>query len=317
MLLTKEVEVCLGSRNIKYYESLGYEIPRVIGANKQLVVAKGTTITVRIEDLQSYSRVMVDVLCDACKINVSHIRYSDYTNYSSDGFHYCTQCANVRREHTCTERYGCRNVFQSPDIKAKSSKTMIEKYGADNNLKIPEIREKIKQTCLSRYGVEHISQNKEIMQKAKESAMLTMCANGNCPTSSQQLIIFNMLKSHYGENNVLLNVPCGTCALDVVVKFEYTCINIEYDGAFWHKDQQKDRRRDEFVKTQGYKVLRIKSGKMIPELTDLVDKIERLKNGKHTYGEIVLSDWKTIQNDYNDNQIDIEDESHDITNIIF
>ena len=92
MLLTKEVEVRLGASNIKYYENLGYEIPKVIGANKKLVVAKGTTITVKVEDLQPYSRAFVDVLCDACKTNVSHIRYSDYTNYTKDGVHFCVLC---------------------------------------------------------------------------------------------------------------------------------------------------------------------------------------------------------------------------------
>ena len=118
-----------------------------------------------------------------------------------------------------------------------------------------------------------------------------------------------MLKSHYGDDTVFLNLPCGTCALDVVVKFEHICINIEYDGSFWHQDQQKDRHRDEFVKTQGYKVLRIKSGKMIPGLTDLVNKIETLRDREHTYGEIILPDWKTPQNDCDSNQTNTDDES--------
>lgn len=292
MLLTKEVDVKLGARNIKYYEGLGYEIPRSIGANGNPIVVPGTTIKIRIEDLLPYSRAFVDVLCDNCKTNVSHIRYRDYTGYSKNGIHFCPDCANVRREQTCMERYGCINVFQTQDVKEKSKNTAMERYGVEYSSQSPEVREKIKQTCLDRYGVECVM----LSDTSREKAFLSLYQNGTVPTSSQQRCIYDMLKNYYEDNIVKLNYPCGNSFLDIVVFFDDIKINVEYDCWFWHQDANKDRRRDEFVKTQGYRVLRIKSRRCIPDCADLIDKIEKLRCSDHTYDEIILSDWKTIQN---------------------
>ena len=56
-------------------------------------------------------------------------------------------------------------------------------------------------------------------------------------------------------------MPCDKCSLDCVVCVEGFYIDVEYDGAYWHQDKQKDRRRDNFVKTQGYKIFRIRGDK--------------------------------------------------------
>lgn len=292
MLLTKEVDVKLGARNIKYYEDLGYEIPRSIGRLGKLVVVPGTTITVRIEDLQPYSRVLVDVLCDNCKTNISHIRYRDYTNYSKDGLHFCPSCASVRREKTCIDRYGVASVFQLQDVKEKSKNTSMERYGIEYASQSPEVKEKRKQTCLDRYGVECPM----LSDASREKALWSLYQNGTVPTSSQQLCIYDMLKNYYGDDMVKLNYPCGSSFLDVVIFFDDINIDVEYDCWFWHQDANKDRRRDEFVKTQGYRVLRVKSRRYIPDCADLINKIENLKCTTHTYDELILSDWLTTQN---------------------
>lgn len=466
MLLTKEVEVRLGARNIKYYEDLGYEIPRIVGPNGNLIVDRSTPIIVKTEDLPPYARTIIDVLCDNCKINVSHIPYSVYTDCSPDGIHFCKQCANVKREQTCMDRYGVVNVFQDPDVKLKSKETSIEKYGVEYPCQTTEVQNKIKQTCLDRYGVEHSAQSPEVIakirqtclerygfeyvgqcdehkkksrqtcmdkygveyffqsdifkekakqtcidkygedmysktaegqakmrqtmlerygveritqlpemvdkiretnlqkygvdcalklpeiqEKAKQTNLLrygfeyssqspevkekvkqtslrkygtewpimsdvirgkitmSFYLHGTTMTSSQQLGIYNMLRDHYGDDCVKLNYPCGRCSLDVVVLFDDIKIDVEYDGSFWHADQNRDRRRDEFVKIQGYRILRIKSRREIPDFADLVNKIEILRDGEHTYDEIVLPDWKTTQNDCDNNQTNTDDES--------
>lgn len=297
MLLTKEVEVKLWSSNIKYYEGLGYKIPRSAGSNGNLVVVPGTTIVVRIEDLQPYSQVFVDVLCDNCETNVSHIRYRDYTNYSKNGVHFCPDCANVRREQTCMERYGCINVFQTQDVKTKSKETSMERYGVEYASQSVETKEKRKQTSLRKYGVEWPILSDVVREKISQS----LYRNGTVPTSSQQFCIYNMLRDYYGDDMVKLNYPCGNSFLDIVVMFNDVNIDIEYDCWVWHQDSNKDRRRDEFVKTQGYRILRVKSGRDIPNFVDLIGKIEALRDGKYTYCEIVLSDWETTQNECGNN----------------
>lgn len=64
-LLSTEVEVVLHN-NIKYYESLGYDIPKRINKKNQVVNDIGSKISVRIEDLPPQSSVCVDVECDNC-----------------------------------------------------------------------------------------------------------------------------------------------------------------------------------------------------------------------------------------------------------
>lgn len=356
MLLTKEVEVVLSGTNIKYYEDLGYEIPRVLGHNDKLVVKKGTTITIHIEDLQPTSSMKVYVMCDICKERVSYIRYHDYNRQKHGDVYCCNACSRIYQQRTCMERYGVKspaqsssvrakmrstclarygvenpsqsfeirekikqtvferynveNTFQSPEIQEKMRQTWVAKYGVDRPTKSLDIQEKQKATCLLHYGVEYPSQAPSVQEKIRKSFQ----ENGTISTSSQQIAIYELLKKYYGDDHVEINYACGRCSMDIVVFFENVFVNVEYDGWYWHQNAQKDRARDEFLKTQGYKILRIKSSTMIPELTDLVDKIEFLRSGEYTYGEIVLPDWKTQQNDYKDNQINIDDESLDINN---
>lgn len=356
MLLTKEVEVVLSGKNIKYYEDLGYEIPRVFGYDNKLVVKRGTIITVSIDDLQLTSSVMVDVLCDICQEHISHLRYHDYNRRKHGDIYCCNICSRIYSEKTCLERYGVRsslqilevrerlkqvcierygvenpsqaleikekkkqtfierydveNPFQSSEIKEKMYQTWINKYGVDRPTKSLEIQEKQKTTCLSHYGVEYPTQSPLIQEKIRTSFQ----ENGTAPTSSQQIAIYNFLKDYYGEDNVKINYACGKYSLDITIFFKNVIIDVEYDGWYWHQDTKKDRGRDEFVKKQGYKILRIKSSVTLPDFTNLVNTINILKDGEHTYSEIVLPDWKTTQNDYNINQIDINDENLDINN---
>ena len=445
MLLTKEVEVGLGTKNIRYYEDLGYEIPRVLNTDGKFITPKGSTLLVKIEDLNKGSHIKVDVLCDLCKDKITNMPYREYIDRHTRGFDCCQKCSRQLTRETCIKRYGFDNPSKSPEIKAKIKQVFLEKYGTeyamqskdikdkmvqtclnkygvrnpsqskevqekreqtfldmygattplknheirekinntimskygvenisqsneikeakkqtclqhygveypaqsdeikekikntscerygvDSYLKTQEFKDKSKQTCLelygvdkyqqtdefknymkdhrdeiqqkrintciNRYGVEHVLQNKEFKEKQMVSFMNTMYANALFPTSSQQLSIFNMLQEYYGIDNVFLNFPCGNCALDVVVKFVDVCIDVEYDGAFWHRDKNKDRRRDEFVKAYGYKILRIKSNRIVPDITDLVNAIEDLRCVDHTYNEIVLPDWKIVPN---------------------
>jgi len=71
-------------------------------------------------------------------------------------------------------------------------------------------------------------------------------------------------------------------------------IIIEYDGWIWHgskKIQIRDRRRDEYLKSIGWKILRIKSNKKIPNKIQIDNSLAVLRNNKHTYTEIILDDW--------------------------
>lgn len=66
----------------------------------------------------------------------------------------CAQKAAVKkREATCMERYGVKNVMHKKEFVDKIPKSMMEKYGVKCAMEVPESREKFKQTCMERYGV--------------------------------------------------------------------------------------------------------------------------------------------------------------------
>jgi len=96
MILTKEVEVTLGSINIEYYEDLGYEIPRYFNTNNnKYLVKRRTKIIVRVDDLQLGSNIKIEIKCDNCEKDPYYITYNDYNSHiNEDGKYYCKKCAS-------------------------------------------------------------------------------------------------------------------------------------------------------------------------------------------------------------------------------
>lgn len=91
-LISTEVEVGLGGKNIKYYENLGYEIPRITN-QKVSSIKQGTIIKVKVEDLPKHSSVLVDVKCDNCGKELTNIIWDNYTKrVHENNKYYCKKC---------------------------------------------------------------------------------------------------------------------------------------------------------------------------------------------------------------------------------
>lgn len=84
-----------------------------------------------------------------------------------------------------------------------------------------------------------------------------------------------------------LNYPLARYRIDVAFPDER--IAVEYDGWFWHSEA-RDARRDRYLFRHGWKVLRIKSGLMVPSPEELGVALATLRDGER-YAEIVLDDW--------------------------
>lgn len=229
---------------------------------------------------------------------------------------YGTVCPSQSEEikekikRTCLERYGVENLFFSEDIKQKIKSTNLDRYGVENPFQSEIIKEKITNTNMNKYGVPYVMQNKEIKEKVKQSMLQrygyeyvlqvpelkkkmldTMKKNGtNISTSSQQIEIFKILKRKY--HYVEINYPVNFFSLDVFVFVEDIKIDVEYDGWYWHQDKQRDIKRDKVLQKEGYKVLRIKSGRLLPTEEQLFEAINKLVETDRKYTEIVLDDWK-------------------------
>jgi len=64
-----------------------------------------------------------------------------------------------------------------------------------------------------------------------------------------------------------------------------------YDGWYWHNPKD-DRRKDEYLKSKGWKVLRIRSGHKIPTIEQLEIAIKKLTTTDKVFTTITLDDWK-------------------------
>lgn len=214
------------------------------------------------------------------------------TNLKKYGYEIASKSDIVKEKvkQTNLERYGIENYTQTEEYNIRNKKISLEKYGTEHYLQSEIVKNKRKETMLDKYGVEYPLQ----VQEFKEKAANSFYKNGSIKTSNQQLEIYNLLK----ENNykVELNYPVSNINLDVAIFIDDIKIDLEYDAWYWHQDKQKDRRRDEFLKSQDWKILRIKSGHKIPMLEQIEEQIIKLINDKNrSYTHLILDDWKEQQ----------------------
>ena len=92
MILTKTIEINLGSRTRNYYARLGYEIPKMNGDKKSW------KLVVDVEDLPKTSGVKLEVLCENCG-EIREVRQRDLhrartkTKLGANGATYCGNCS--------------------------------------------------------------------------------------------------------------------------------------------------------------------------------------------------------------------------------
>lgn len=284
MLITDKLTITPSCKDYDYYESLGYVIPKVfIRKHNKELVKRDTQITVNVKDLTTGSHARVLVKCDYCG-SIKEVTYKDYLkNHDGELGDCCVKCRPIKHRNTMLEKYGVENSMKMDGMLDKIKEHNNEKFGCDWPQMNKEVREKSIKTMLEKYGVEHALQYDEFHQKAWDS----MKKNGYSYTSKPQIKLSEMLKEIYG--NCELEVPCGRCSLDCLVNFNGVKIDVEYDGWYWHQDKERDTRRDNFIKSKGYKVLRVKSNNKneLPTKEQLQEHIQMLIDG-YNYTEIIM-----------------------------
>lgn len=110
MILDEIVWVSLSGSNIKYYESLGYNIPRSYanGRKDRITVKRGTKILVRVKDLQEGSKADVNVKCDYCSNDFirPYQRVLKGREFGS-GMDACDSCRAIKAGQTRRTPYEC------------------------------------------------------------------------------------------------------------------------------------------------------------------------------------------------------------------
>lgn len=290
MLLAEDlVEMKWHAVNKDRYAALGYKFTKM-----------GEIFYVKAADVvENSSGVKIPVKCDYC----GNTYYPTSRNYKKSHMKKdkdcCVSCKGKEIRETVQKRYGVNNVVELSSVRAKMEETCLLRYGVpsplhsdeifqktqesfnahygvENGIKdlrsVPEISQKIKTTNIERYGGESPLFSPEIKAKINQK----MYENGTCKTSNKQLELNQMLIDLYGNSE--LNYPCDKVSLDCMVVADGIRIDVEYDGWFWHKDRrEEDMRRDFFVESKGYKVIRFMAyDNRLPTKQELREAINKL-----------------------------------------
>jgi len=204
VLITKELNIPI-LNNAKYYEALGYYIPRSPVKNnpKKLSVKRGTTILVKIDDVNTNSSSYVEYFCDYCldkgvetKLSTPYKVYLDCRKKIEKDS--CNKCKGIKIIESNQKYYGVNSTAQIKEIRDQQLKTLDDNYGVDNPLKSEDIRKRVVKTNLIRYGVEYGLQNEEVKQKKIITYFKKYGCQNPMQTEKVQQKLQNTLMELYG-----------------------------------------------------------------------------------------------------------------------
>ena len=139
-IITKYVEKSLNSHMIIRYKELGYEIPTTSLKNGKYGVKRGTTITVKVEDLPPTSSEIVLVECDSCKC-IKYIKYGKYIKQNRPNGEYCCRKCSYYEIGAIEKRIATRlknnGSFKDWCI-LNNQESLLLRWDYSLNLKSPE-----------------------------------------------------------------------------------------------------------------------------------------------------------------------------------
>ena len=180
-----------GCRKITHFESLGYKID-------------GEYIEIKAKDLNSGSRVKVDVTCDYCNGDVN-IEWKEYLrNISIGGKYSCSKfCGSLKAKESNLKKWGVESAMCLQSTQEKQKKTNIEKYGVEYLQQSADIREKTKSKLIDKYGIDHPSKLQKNRQRSsnwmkskafRESSINKLISNYDVDNPSKSPIIKQKIK---------------------------------------------------------------------------------------------------------------------------
>lgn len=296
MLYDQKVKIRWNNSIKKYYVDLGYQFTKI---NDEFYVD--------IKDLQPSSNAKVKVKCDYCEKDY----YTTYKVYNKSiksdktAKSCCKDCVKFKREETLLDKYGVKYPMQSKFIREKIKRTMLEKYGIENPSQVQEFQNKRQETFLKKYNANSFveSENfKEVLQekynvenpmqysKFRHKASQTLRSNGNVKVSKAEIKLCKLLSEMYGEQNCFPSYIHDTYTLDCLLILKEIKIDVEFDGIYWHslRDKKHDRKRDNKLKKDGYKIFRILSKNKLPTKEQIEVGVQYLINNENKYYHIKI-----------------------------
>ena len=88
----------------------------------------------------------------------------------------------------------------------------------------------------------------------------------NCQSPIEWRLMYALQRALPRDATLTLQAPIGNCHVDLLVVCGALKIAIEADGADWHREfahVARDVRRDEFITSQGYRVMRFEGREIV------------------------------------------------------
>lgn len=132
-ILEKEILISINNRNVRHYEDLGYDIPRVEGKKGRMKIEKETHILVSIGDLSNGSHVPVTKICDICGKHAKNQRYHQVlcSREQGDGLDRCKECAYLVTGDRMRKNMKYEDSLKAYAIKNKKE-YLLEEYSMKN-----------------------------------------------------------------------------------------------------------------------------------------------------------------------------------------
>ena len=111
-LIDEEVYILLNGKNVKYYENLGYKIPKINNGYGRITIPKGTKIKVKIKDIPKGSHIKVKVKCDKCN-EIHLVEYRQYIKqYNKNNNIFCLKCSYENRTNNVSKKIKYEDSFK-------------------------------------------------------------------------------------------------------------------------------------------------------------------------------------------------------------
>lgn len=204
MLLSKEVEVTITSKNYKRYMDMGYNFETKISRNK-LTIPKGTKCNIKVKDLDRKSSIKIKYKCDYCGIE-KEVCYKDYMKHCPEGKvkekDACLKCSSKKAKETLIEKYGVTNAMHLEFVKEKIKETNLERYGVVCTLNTEENKKRIKEKFINKYGVENYSMTEECKKKVRDTNNKKFGSDYYSQTKEWKESFKNTSIKRYGVENI-------------------------------------------------------------------------------------------------------------------
>lgn len=270
------IQIKWHSHNKQHFISKGYQFTKI-----------GDILQVKAKDLPLKSGMKVVCICDYCGKSFS-TNYAVYNKSKERGKICCKNCKQQKSEESFLNKYGVNSPGASKECREKAQESMLNKYGHRFAMQTEIGQQHFKNTMKERFGVENPNFCPALSLKAKQA----MYKNGTVSSSKPEQEMCKMLASLFGEENCFPSYPVDRTNLDCLLVVQGIKIDVEYDGWYWHKDKQdKDRKRNHWLISQGYKIIRIlgNTKDILPSYDRLQEEVDYILAG-HNIGYIDMND---------------------------